>query len=179
MQLVMLSGNSRRNQTWIYEARNELGHLFDSTYVQDYGHWHTGAEWINLDYELAVLQQNTASFSKSYAVFAKSIGTVLATQALAREFIQPRFMLFLGIPLGYIKDSYPQFREVLADNKVPLTIIHNDQDTVGSAAEVKALLDEKLAERGDYNFITTPGDTHDYEDFSLIAEELGRLKELS
>lgn len=173
MNLVMLSGNSLRNRDWIYEARGHLADQFDDTYIQDYRHWTSGDEWIDLPHELEVLAHQ--NFASDYGVFAKSIGTVLTTLALEQNILAPKFLLFCGLPLGYIEKDYPQFASVLAASNLPLVIVHNTNDTVGSAEAVREYLKVPLAET-DYTFIETPGDTHDYEDYKLLIQQLTELK---
>lgn len=174
MQLLMFSGNSLRNLDWIYEAREQLRGDFDSAYVQGYAHWTNGDEWIDLPHELSVLEAVSKDFETDYGVFAKSIGTVLATQALERALIKPKFLLLCGLPLGYIDDSYPRMASVLAASQLPITAIHNRHDTVGTAEAAKSYL-SSLAERDTFRFIETPGDTHDYEDYDLLREQLKAL----
>lgn len=170
----MFSGNSLRNRDWIYEARAQLAGLVDEAYIQDYKHWQTGANWIDLPYELeAVKRQGIAG---DYGIFAKSIGTVLAVQAISQKIISPRFLLFCGLPLDYIKKDYPEFAAVLAQANLPLTVVHNEDDKVGRAETVREYLAEPLSET-DYKFIETPGDTHDYEDYELLRSELKQLME--
>ncbi len=170
----MFSGNSLRNQTWIHEVRAHLGDLADSTYLQEYEHWSTGEEWINLSHELEVLK--VAKLAEPYAVFAKSIGSVLTVQAIEGGIIKPKFLLFCGLPLGYIVQDYPQFGEELAKINLPTTVIHNEHDVVGGAAETLAYLGSAVTDRPNFKFITTPGDTHDYENYDLLHTELAHLE---
>ncbi len=174
MDLILLSGNSLRNKQWIYEAENELKPLFGKTYVQDYKHWETGAENIDLTLELEVLKHQIPKLGK-YGVFTKSIGIVLAVKAIEQGIINPAFMLFCGIPLGYILADYPQFASVIATKHIPITIIHNDNDPVGSSAEVKVYLNSVLANHPNFKFIETKGTAHDYEDYNLLRTELKEL----
>lgn len=174
MQLLMFSGNSLRNRDWIYEAREQFRDSFDSTHVQNYAHWTNGDDWIDLPHELTVLAAANKDFKTEYGVFAKSIGTVLAAQALERALIKPKFLLLCGLPLGYIDESYPRMASVLAASQLPITVIHNRHDTVGTAEAAKSYL-SSLAERDTFRFIETPGDTHDYEDFDLLSEQLKAL----
>jgi pimeloyl-ACP methyl ester carboxylesterase len=176
MQLVMFSGNSLRNRDWIYEARQHFADLFDDLYVQDYRHWEIGGDWIDLAHELEALQAKAAGFDAKYGVFAKSIGTVLAVQALAQGIIKPDWVLFCGIPFGYVDRLYPQFAVELAKCRLPTTIIHNEHDTVGDADAVDAYLKVAFAGRKDYRFIKTPGETHDYEDYELLRAQLTALR---
>lgn len=174
MQVLMFSGNSLRNKAWIYEAKAKFADLFDELYVQDYRHWETGEQWIDLGHELEVLRAR--HFDGDYGVFAKSIGTVLAVQAAKQGIIKPKFLFLCGIPLDFIEKDYPQFAKDLASLDVPTTVVHNEHDKVGSAAAARAYLEPAFTEPHDFTFIQTPGDTHDYEDYELLRNELTRLR---
>jgi hypothetical protein len=121
----MLSGNSLRNRDWIHEAREQLQAAFETVYVQEYQHWQNGEDWIDLPHELEVLTPVSAEF-EPYGIFAKSIGTVVTIQAVAKGILQPQFLLLLGIPLGYITESYPDFAHRLAALDIPVVIVQNN-----------------------------------------------------
>ena len=173
MNLIMLSGNSLNNRDWILEAQAQLKTPFQSTFVLDYGHWATGQPNIDLQAELPKLAKAAGNL-EPYGVFAKSIGTVLAVQAIEQGLIKPAFLLFCGIPLGYILSDYPQFGAVLARANLPLTFIHNQNDSVASSSDASQYLQSHLTP-DQYHFIETPGNTHDYEDYSLLKTELATL----
>lgn len=173
----MLSGNSPRNRDWIFEAQRQLGGLFDGTYVADYHHWQTGEPNIDLTHELGELANRQPEFGDNYGIFAKSIGTVLAVQALEQQIVKPKFLLFCGLPLGYIEQDYSRFNTVLAASQLPLVIIHNRDDKVGSATAAKSYMASKFTGESNYRFVETPGDTHDYEDYELLRGQLKTLLE--
>lgn len=179
MQLVMLSGNSLRNRNWIYEVRKQFREVFDDYYIQDYQHWHSGEEWINLDLELELLEKAAANFQADYGIFAKSIGTVLAAKALKTDIISPKFLLLVGLPMGYIREKYPGFGQVVFDGRTAVSVIQNEFDPVGSAESARLYMADKFSERGDYQFIEAPGDSHDYTNYELMRAELKRLKVLT
>ncbi len=176
MNLLMLSGNSLDNQAWIYDAEAKLKGLFEKTYIQDYQHWHSGGEWINLEHERPMLSEAVQKLGGDYGIFAKSIGTVLCVQGLEQALIKPKFLLFLGIPLGYIQGQYSQFAEVLARSELPVTVIHNTDDPVGTSAAVKDYLNPHLTKLRQYRFLEVPGNTHDYQDYGLLEAELRQLQ---
>jgi len=175
MNMILLSGNSLRNRDWIYEASAQLRLDPNATYIQDYRHWETGEEWIDLPHELETLSQAAARLETPYAVLAKSIGTVLTTQAIERGVIRPRFLLLCGLPLGYIESDYPQFAQVINDSGLPTTVVHNQHDPVGESQAVKTYM-SKYCRRPNYHFIETPGDTHEYLDYELLQNELAKLQ---
>jgi hypothetical protein len=177
MRLLLLSGNSLRNRDWIMTAQQQFSDLFNDSYVQSYRHWTSGDDWIDLDYELKVLQQAENNPGAASGIFAKSIGTVLAVQATAQHIVQPDWLLLCGLPYGYIIKSYPEFARVLAATELPVTVVHNRHDPVGEAQAVKSYLAESFSGRDNYSFIETAGDTHDYEDFELLRAQLTTLRD--
>lgn len=177
MNLLMLSGNSLRNKQWIEEAKAELASQFDQVQVQDYAHWHTGSQWIDLNHELGVLKRTVAGQTGPYGVFAKSIGTVLAMQAAQKGFFQPGFALLMGIPLDYIISDYPQFKDVLTRLTCPVSIVHNTNDKVGTAQAVAEYLGKDLVDAVRWH--TPEANNHDYEDYELLRAELDALTRTS
>lgn len=178
MNLVLCSGNSLRNKTWIHEVHTQISQRFDKTYVQEYAHWDSGAEWIDLNHEQGVLIDAVEGM-EPYGIFAKSIGTLLSVRTAAQDNITPRFMLLSGLPLEAIRTVYPDFGKALRDLKIPITIIHNELDTVGSGKAVKEYLDPFMSDNDLIRFIETPGDTHDYLDYELIVRELTMLNSVA
>lgn len=170
MKLLFFSGNSLRNRDFARNAEAQLKDMFSDVYVQQYQHWQTGQEWIDLLHELEALRNSNQT--GDYGVIAKSIGTVLAVQAIKNGIIKPRFLLLLGLPLDYINKDYSQFGQALLDTNLPTVIIQNDNDPVGSAHDVQAYLPELLKQ----SLITTKGQTHDYEDYELLREQLTLLQ---
>lgn len=172
MNLVMLSGNSLRNRDWIQDMQPSLASYFEKTYVQTYEHWLTGKEWIDLEHEHEVLRPVVKNF-EPYGVFAKSIGTALTVQAIEAGYLQPRFLLLLGLPLDYIEKSYPSFFTVLADYDGPVVIIQNRNDPVGESPKVLAHFGDNIP--GHIAVSEVPGDTHDYMDKAFIKAKLELL----
>lgn len=170
MKLLFFSGNSLRNRDFAHEAEAKLKDMFEATYIQEYKHWETGKEWIDLPHELEVLKGSNQT--GEYGVVAKSIGTVLTVQAITQSIIKPKFLLLLGLPLGYITKDYPEFGQALVDINLPTVIIQNDNDPVGTAQDAQAYLPETLKQC----LITTIGQTHDYEDYPLLREQLANLQ---
>lgn len=177
MNLIMLSGNSLHNKDWIEHAQIELSGEFDVTVVQDYAHWHTDDDQIDIEHEVEILKELVAEIDGPYGIFAKSIGTVLALHAYQQKIIQPEFMLFIGIPLSYILTEYAEFKEVLSSVDCPISIIHNSNDKVGSAQELAEYLGDDLV--GTTRWNTPAGNTHDYENYQLLRSELDALIQTS
>lgn len=172
MQLVMLGGNSLHNRDWLYRVRQHVETLFDGTYVQEYEHWRSGGVWVDIQHELSVVRAGRTGYGAEYGVFAKSIGCVIAAQAIEQGMLRPQFLLLCGLPFGYIKQDYQGFANSIAAARVPVTVIQNEHDPAGGAAEVDDYLKQSFAGRSDCHFMTTPGESHDYEDLDLLREQL-------
>jgi hypothetical protein len=174
MNLLLLGGNSLSNRDFILTANDKIGGLFAKVHVLDYRHWEGGEKWIDLDHELSQLEK--LKLPNTLGIFAKSIGTVLAMQAIGKSIIKPKFLLLLGIPLSFIKDEFPEFGAILAKTDIPTTIIHNFNDPVGSSDEVQEFLGKSISTMTNCRFVVNTGDTHNYEDYTQLKNELTRLQ---
>jgi hypothetical protein len=174
MNLLLLGGNSLSNRDFILTANDKIGGLFAKVHVLNYRHWDNGDKLIDLPLELSNLAQQ--EFHDPQAVFAKSIGTVLAMQAIKKSIIKPKFLLLLGIPLGFIRDEFPEFGTILSKTDIPTTIIHNFNDPVGSSDEVQEFLAKSISTMTNCRFVVNTGDTHNYEDYTQLKKELTRLQ---
>lgn len=173
MNCILLSGNSLKNRDWIYDARQRLAELFDDTYIHDYNHWVTKEPWIDIKYELKALENHRVA--EPYCIFAKSIGTVLAIQAIEQKIIQPKFALFNGIPLNYINDNYEEFGDLLSKSDVPITIVQNDLDPVGSYEQVSDFISRHCHENPLVTLEAGDGNTHDYLDYDLMKKLIKQM----
>ncbi len=161
MNLLLLSGESIRNKDWIYQVVQVMRPLFDSTFVHEYKHWASDQTNIDLEHELSSLRSEVENLD-DYAVFAKSIGTVLTAKAITQGWLKPKKCLFTGAPLGYIQPNYPEYAKDLINSKIPALIIQNSHDPVGSYQELKAYFDTQA--HPNIEIVETAGDTHSYDD---------------
>jgi len=69
MKLLLLAGNSLRNNDWIHVVDENVSDIFDNTMVHHYAHWTNGNEFIDFDFESRELAIKTVSF-EPYAIFA-------------------------------------------------------------------------------------------------------------
>lgn len=175
MHLLLLGGNSKRNQPWAHETAERVGGLFDSVHVHDYHHWQTGDGLIDLPHELRELR-DTLPFRKNYAVLAKSMGCVVTAQAIEQDILRPGGLLLLGLPLGYVTDRYARFGKVLAAQDIPVHLIQNNHDPVASSDEASDYMHGFFGGDHQYHFTELNGDTHEYTDYTTIRHELQDLK---
>ena len=163
MNILILGGNSARHHQWIRELGTFLAKEGNSVVLHDYRHWATGEKSADVEYEAQQLK-GVMSGTADYLVIAKSVGTVIATLAVAKGSIQPVGCIFLGVPYEGIAGATREFDPSLSS--LPQTIVlQNEHDPLGSAELVK----NRLAHAQNITVISIPGDTHDYLDFSDIA----------
>lgn len=150
---------------------DELQTPFDRSVVHDYRHWTTG-ESCDMEYEIAEIQKITVGL-EPYVVFAKSIGTMITLQALYEQKIHPEACLLLGLPLKVQKDMGLPLATWLSAVNIPITYVQNKHDPYGGAAEVAAIL--RSHSNINPRLTVLPGDTHDYMDTQVMAEQLANL----
>lgn len=166
MNLVLFSGNSYNNRDYAYDVKLQVEDLFEHVYIQEYRHWKTGNQLIDIEYEEVAAGHKTAEL-KPYTVFAKSIGTALTLKAIADGVLTPERCVFVGLPITSIAEMQLPLKEWLAKVTVPITVIQNSQDPYGSYADVVRYL-----KNTDCIVIENPGDTHDYTDYQQIVQLL-------
>jgi len=164
MNALLLPGNSPRHAEWVEHLKTAITPEFDTVKTQHYHHWKTGEEWADVEYELTMARENTVAL-EPYVIIAKSIGTVIATRGVAEDVLDPTKIILLGIPInGGAKIEL--IKEWLTEIAIPIVIIQNMDDPLGSFADVKAAFDG-IGEH--VSFVELPGETHDYVDFEAIT----------
>lgn len=168
MNVLILGGNSPQHYDWIRELGGYLeahGHVIT---LHDYRHWTTGASVADIDEELARLA-GIMKDKDDYAIISKSIGTVITALGVARGILRPSRCVLLGVPYDGIAGTTPDFDISL--RRLPRTVvIQNEHDPFGAADLVAARLE--AVRNPVITLVRTLGDTHDYLDFSLVAQQL-------
>lgn len=165
MNALLLPGNSSRHATWIEDFKSAVSSHFDATKTQHYQHWQTGEEWANVDQEISIAKEQAREL-EPYIIIGKSIGTIIAAKATATGKLFPEKLILLGVPIngGAEPDTFANW---LTHIKIPVTIIQNTNDPMGSFAEIT----ENFKDVGDHvSFVELPCTTHNYLDFEAIAE---------
>ena len=163
MKLILLAGNSIKNKEWIEGIKSALEEFFDSTEIQYYNHWSTGAPFISYPNELNALKKIAKG---NYVIFAKSAGVVLTLMAFDEGWLKPEKCVFAGVPYGAPKRSgAEQFRKLLNKFSVPTLIIQETNDPYGGFAVIK-----KLIHSSNYQFAEVPGDKHRYADIAKLKK---------
>ena len=168
MNVIILGGNSIKNQEWVLEVARHLKAKFHTVYPHIYEHWQSGSNFIDLDHEAKALRKADV-FNGEYLVIAKSVGCVLTLKLTSEYSLNPAACVLLGFPLAVIQqaDAWP-VSDWLANLKCKTTFVQNDEDPVGSHEEVQAYLAEYGLQGKEV--LAWKGATHDYLDFDEIVK---------
>jgi len=164
MNALILGGQSPRHQVWVRQVAESLQPYFQVVTFLDYQHWQKEVS-VDLEYEIGQAS-HLASELGEYVIIAKSLGTMLAVHGNALGLLHPSRCIFLGLPLKAL-DGLEDMPEGL--RRLPPTVfVQNAQDPLGSFADVQAYV--AAHGNGRVKCLETPGDTHNYVDFALIAK---------
>lgn len=175
MKLILLGGNSLKNKEWIYRVSSVLEPLFEEIKVQDYKHWESGEEIINLEGELRVLEETTKNFEE-YIVFAKSAGVVLTLKGVHEKKINPKKCVFVGTPILWSRENIFEIDLWLEDYSIPTLFIQQAGDPAYAYKDLAELLKDKRVKN--YKIIKLEGTSHDYEDLEVLKKEMSKFIDL-
>lgn len=167
MNIILLGGNSKKNKDWLLQLAEYFKSYFNEIVVQNYAHWDTDSNSIDIESEVQRLSETTAK-NQPYVIFAKSIGVVLVLKAVYEGKINPKQCVFVGTAvnlahkLGYEIDIW------FKDYNIPTLLIQNNNDPAVSSVELKNILDDSNVKN--YQLVELIGNTHDYQNI----EELGK-----
>lgn len=165
-KLLILPGNSPRNQAWGEAAAEFFSEQFDEIYLQLYNHWETGEAVIDVPDELDKIIETVGSIKEvdEWYICAKSVGSLVALIAVQEDIIQPIKCIFFGMPLDVAgEELFKDDWSALTDFSVPTLVFHNENDPVANFDFTK----EKIKTLGqDFIFKKLKGDNHDYLNFS-------------
>lgn len=168
MHILILGGNSIKNEAWAYKVEAVVKPVADSTEVHEYAHWQRGELFIDLERELAdVAAKAQVLTPNEYIIVGKSMGAVLTAKGLAEGKFHPKACVLIGTPLREIV-SYKEilFKQWLESADCDLVFVQNRADPLGSADALRDYLNgSPLASR---RLIELPSDTHDYSDMPAL-----------
>jgi predicted alpha/beta-hydrolase family hydrolase len=148
----------------VEDLKDSLSSYFETVTTQHYRHWQNGEEWADVEYEITVAKEKVRDLSP-YIIIGKSIGTAIAARGVAEGVLHPEKIILLGVP---IKGGVPakSLIEWLKQITIPVVIVQNTADPLGSFVEVKSSLENT---NNNLSFVELAGETHDYVDFEAIA----------
>ncbi len=169
MNLILLPGNSKRNEEWISKIENSLKDKFDSTFILKYSHWKFEEEKI-IDLKSETKKLKIFKKNEDLIVFAKSAGVLLSLKAIKEKIISPKKCIFLGSPINWAIQNNLEIDKLFSKYSTLTLFIQKSKDPAYSFKELKKFLEEK--EVKNYKLIEFPGDDHNYEDINKIKEKV-------
>lgn len=167
MNIVILGGNSPAHKQWIRDLGAHLESDKHNVFLHDYKHWNSGDESADIEYEIRQVGDKFGNLTDCL-IIAKSVGTVIATLAVAHSRIKPTKTVLLGIPIDGVAGETEGF--AASFYLLPETqILQNQHDPYGSSSGIENFLGQHGTEKHRLHIIDNV-DTHDYQDFDLISE---------
>lgn len=165
MNIILLPGNSPRNKAWITHIANSLRDDFGKIIVQEYEHWSSGQPLIDFEVEQSLLARS-GNQVRPFVIFAKSVGGIVALKATAEDIIMPENIIITGLPLSLIRKKHIPVDNWLHHLQLPITIIQNEQDPVGSYDDIITY----IRPINNSNIVVVPhnGSSHSYSDIEHI-----------
>lgn len=170
MNLYLLGGNGKKNIEWVEYIEKELRSLFNKTSILRYEHWDLTE---NVDIDLERESSNLTKLigaDKDYIILAKSAGMLTALKAIKEHKLTPRACVFCGFPLLWAEERHIPAKECLHEYNCSTTFIQNDADPFCPALQFKEILEQAGCRY--YQFVEDIGNTHNYNNISLIKETL-------
>lgn len=179
MNLIILPGNSPLHKTWtpiIHElilriSKETLKALFEEIVEVSYDHWETNQPLLNFDLELekVVKLVNTEKFkSNNYAIFAKSVGTLITLKGIFDKNLNPAKCVFLGVPLTFAKENKYNYEAWLKNYSVETLFIQQKDDPYCSFEDLKTQLQNLNVTN--FSLKEVEGNNHHYDNYSEIKE---------
>ena len=172
MQLIILPGNNKTNQTWGELVRDHYGPHFTSTHLVEYEHWAKDEPVIDFDVELVKLREREQPLfsSEQTVVMAKSAGALLALVANVEGIIKADACVFFGIPFAMAAEGiFQNDWSAVSDFKIPALAFHNLQDPTADYRYTAAILAEHTPH---IELITTDANDHWYGDLASYDEQI-------
>lgn len=163
--LILLGGNHVGNKKWVESVERLLKPHFSSTNILYYRHWTTGAEWIDIDYELEQLV-NLVKKRKSYIILSRSAGTILTLKGIFEKRIHPKNCIYIAIAIKWAQNYNVPVKKWLSHYSIPSLLIQKSHDPAISFKDLQQFLIDNKAKN--YQLIEIPGDDHYYGNIEEI-----------
>lgn len=175
MRLILLSGQSFKNREWIYQVKANIGSRFECE-ILEYENWKGQGDKVDVTMEGKRVLELINSKDEPYAIFAKSIGTVLTLNNFPEFKRKPKFCIFVGVPYTYAKNIGLDLKSKIDEVRFPIHIFQKSNDPYSTFLSVKELSNdfvkvEEYIGEGEVN------DNHEYLDYSLINNLLEKANE--
>ncbi len=169
--IILLGGESKKHEQWIREVETILSPYFSGTHVLMYTHWTEGSSTTNVPHEVGKLVGLVQSLpvGKEYAIFGKSIGTIITVEAIRQGRISPKFCIFAGVPIKYPVSHSDNYARLASFQRyeTPTLVIQNPDERFMNPVQLRETFD--LIGVRNCEVIAGVGGEHSYAVTSLSA----------
>ncbi len=167
MDLILLGGRNLNQQQWIREVERELAPHFAATHVLDYQHWKRGVVEEDVVGEAENLAALVDSLQGEYAIFGKSMGTLVAAETIRQGRITPQYCIFVGVPFKFPLSHHDNEARLsyFAGYETPTLVVQNPDEKYMRPKQVRETFDRLKIKNCDV--ITGTGGIHSYDATSL------------
>jgi hypothetical protein len=165
--LLILPGGSPRQLAWAQKCESFFSGAFDTVQFIQYDHWQNGGDNVDSEKEIPKIKKIIEKEETGdWYVFGKSIGSILAMEAVSLELIKPVKCVFFGMPFSLVSDDAVN---LLSDFTIPSIAFHNIHDPKALYDVTKEKIDSHATS---IKLITLQGDTHDYLNFEELENDI-------
>lgn len=165
--LVLVWGNSIKNQPRIEEVNSELLPFYDTTHIHYYQHW--GDMWWNMDveYESEQLHEYLKILSGDIILFCKSLWCLLGLKVMVEQDICIKQYIFVWFPLTWTHLHTFPIEHYLKKLTCPVLWIQKTNDPAWWYDTIKK---EIWSFSPAFICKEMPGDDHDYKEINLLKQ---------
>ena len=167
MNLILLGGANPATKKWVDEVEASVKSGFESTTVQRYLNWETGAEDVDFNYETDRLRR-TATERSDVMIFAKSAGALVTLRAIRESVVKPDKCVFVGIPVNYAREKHIPIDGWLEGYATPTLFVQQTEDPAIGFSGLATLLDSRGVTN--HTMIEIPGNDHYYDDVPQLGQ---------
>lgn len=167
MDLVLLPGNSVKNEEWIKKVEKAIRQDFAETCILSYKHWEKGENLMDFELELERLADLTQKIDQ-YSIFAKSAGVLLTLRGIFEAKIRPFRCVFAGSAIRFGKRLGFDVEGWLKKCDIPCLLVQKTNDPAISFEELEKLI--KRLQKDNYKLNEISGEDHYYGDIEQLRE---------
>lgn len=159
--MLILPGQKAVNRAWAAELAASLSSSTNQNcQCYEYPWWNQP----EVDFDPHAIAKSLANVDTG-TIVAKSVGTLICSLAIHEGFIQPRNVIFIGVPLKIVGAKELSWLRNIHAHGANVLVVQQTNDKMGSYADAV----EQLSGNG-IAFVEVPGEDHLYNDFDAVSE---------
>jgi len=161
MQLILLSGQSFSNKSWIEGLQRAFSQKYPDTEALQYSHWEHGGEIADVELETQKFTRHIDGLTEDYSLFAKSIGCVIFLNSLPILTRKPQKVTLIGVPNRLATEKGYDFTKLKTLVTFPVSIFQKRFDPQCSLEELPEIAGGQVSVN-EYECIGEENNNHHY-----------------